>query len=55
MYAALASGDITREELQEFVLHFAYYAGWPRASALEMAYYRAVQRIDEERAAPDSP
>jgi 4-carboxymuconolactone decarboxylase len=48
VYAALASGDITREEFQEFVLHFAYYAGWPRASALEMAYYRAVQRIDEE-------
>ena len=45
-YAALASGDITREEFQEFVLHFAYYAGWPRASALEMAYYRAIQRID---------
>ena len=46
VYAALASGDITREEFQEFVLHFAYYAGWPRASALEMAYYRAVARID---------
>ena len=40
VYAALASGDITREEFQEVVLHFAYYAGWPRASALEMAYYR---------------
>src|SRR6476619_2874264 len=25
VYAALASGDITREEFQEFVLHFAYY------------------------------
>jgi 4-carboxymuconolactone decarboxylase len=47
VYAALASGDITRGEFQEFVLHFAYYAGWPRASALEMAYYRAIQRIDE--------
>jgi 4-carboxymuconolactone decarboxylase len=46
VYAALASGDITREEFQEFVLHFAYYAGWPRASALEMAYYRACARID---------
>ena len=45
-YAALASGDITREEYQEFVLHFAYYAGWPRASALEMAFYQAVARID---------
>ena len=31
-------GDITREEYQEFVLHFAYYAGWPRASALDMAF-----------------
>jgi 4-carboxymuconolactone decarboxylase len=48
VYAALASGDISREEFQEFVLHFAYYAGWPRASALEMAYYRAIQRIDDE-------
>src|SRR4051794_24739609 len=36
VHAALASGDISREEFQEFVLHFAYYAGWPRASALEM-------------------
>jgi 4-carboxymuconolactone decarboxylase len=48
VYAALASGDITREEFQEFVLHFAYYAGWPRASALEMAYYRACARIDAD-------
>jgi 4-carboxymuconolactone decarboxylase len=51
VYAALASGDISREEFQEFVLHFAYYAGWPRASALEIAYYRAVQRIDDEAGA----
>ena len=48
VYAALASGDITREEFQEFVLHFAYYAGWPRASALEMAYYEACARIDAD-------
>jgi 4-carboxymuconolactone decarboxylase len=46
VYAALASGDITREEFQEFVLHFAYYHGWPRASALEMAYYRTIERLD---------
>jgi 4-carboxymuconolactone decarboxylase len=50
VYAALASGDISREEFQELVLHFAYYAGWPRASALEMAYYHAVARIDAESA-----
>lgn len=46
VYAALASGDITRPEFEEFVLHFAYYHGWPRASALEMAYYKALARID---------
>ncbi len=51
VYAALASGDITREEFQEIVLHFAYYAGWPRASALEAAYYQAVARLDEEAGA----
>jgi 4-carboxymuconolactone decarboxylase len=49
VYAALASGDLTREEMQEVVLHFAYYAGWPRASALETAYYRAIARLDAEQ------
>ena len=48
VYAALASGDISREEMQEFVLHFAYYAGWPRASTLERAYYQAIARLDAE-------
>lgn len=48
VYAALASGDITRAEMQEFVLHFAYYAGWPRASALERAYFRSIERLDAQ-------
>jgi 4-carboxymuconolactone decarboxylase len=52
VYAALASGDLTREEMQEVVLHFAYYSGWPRASALEAAYYQAVARLDAEAAEP---
>jgi 4-carboxymuconolactone decarboxylase len=52
VYAALASGDITREEMQEIVLHFAYYAGWPRASALEAAYYQAVGRLDAQASEP---
>jgi 4-carboxymuconolactone decarboxylase len=51
VYAAMASGDLTREEMQEVVLHFAYYAGWPRASALEAAYYRAIARLDAEAGA----
>jgi 4-carboxymuconolactone decarboxylase len=49
VYAALASGDISPEEFQEFVLHFAYYAGWPRASSMQMEFYKAVARLDAER------
>jgi len=30
---ALRSGDISLEELREFVVHFAVYAGHPRATA----------------------
>jgi 4-carboxymuconolactone decarboxylase len=32
MRAALNSGDMSLDDLQEFVLHFAYYAGWPKAA-----------------------
>ena len=55
VYAAMASGDLTREEVQEFILHFAYYSGWPRASALEAAYYSAIARIDGEAAKAKEP
>lgn len=33
--AAVESGDCTIEEIQEFILHFAVYCGWPLASYLE--------------------
>lgn len=32
VYAALNSGEITIDEMRETVLHFAVYAGWPKAS-----------------------
>ena len=32
VYAALNSGDLSIVEMQETVLHFAVYAGWPKAS-----------------------
>ena len=35
--AALRSGDITVEELQEFIVHFAVYAGHPHATAARAA------------------
>ena len=36
LHDALVSGDLTLDELLEVVLHFAVYAGWPKASHLEM-------------------
>jgi 4-carboxymuconolactone decarboxylase len=35
VYAALASGDLSLREMQEFVLQFAVYCGWPKASHVE--------------------
>jgi 4-carboxymuconolactone decarboxylase len=43
---ALDSGDLTLAEMQEFILHFAFYAGWPRAASLETAL-RAYQSAHE--------
>lgn len=44
--AALVSGDITVAEMQEFVLHFAYYAGWPRASLAYHTLNRVIAELD---------
>ncbi|AEV70698.1 uncharacterized protein, gamma-carboxymuconolactone decarboxylase subunit like protein [Mycolicibacterium rhodesiae NBB3] len=48
-YAALASGDITYEELLEFVLQFAVYCGWPRGSEAEGAMRSQFARLATER------
>lgn len=41
--AALESADKSRSELDEFVLNFAVYAGWPKASVLQAAVDVASQ------------
>ncbi len=38
---ALSSGDISIDELREFVTHFAAYAGYPKASLLHTTVERA--------------
>jgi 4-carboxymuconolactone decarboxylase len=38
MRAALTSGDFTLEELGHWVLHLAFYAGWPVASGAYVAW-----------------
>ena len=49
MYAALASGDISVEEMGEYVLHFAVYLGWPKASQAEAGYRIGAMRLAQER------
>ena len=46
--AALRSGDITREELQEFVIMFAAYAGHPAATAARAALDAAATQVQPE-------
>lgn len=52
MYAALASGDINFEELQEFILHFAVYCGWPKASFAEQVLWQQLAALNSERGLP---
>lgn len=35
IYAAMASGNCTPVEMQEFVLAYGIHAGWPRASVVQ--------------------
>jgi 4-carboxymuconolactone decarboxylase len=43
--AALRTGDITIEELREFVIHFAVYAGHPKATAARAALDKAYAQL----------
>ncbi|MEZ0053926.1 4-carboxymuconolactone decarboxylase [Mycobacterium sp. MAA66] len=49
VYAALNSGDLSITEMQEAVLHFAVYAGWPKASRFNMVVDEQWARIHRER------
>lgn len=52
---ALTSGDLTLDELLELVLHFAVYAGWPKASHLEMVVGTEWARRHRDRGEDPSP
>jgi 4-carboxymuconolactone decarboxylase len=49
VWAALSSGDLTAEEFDEFVLHFATQLGWPKASVLSMHGMMAAAKLAEQR------
>lgn len=55
VYAALNSGDVSIVEMQETVLHFAVYGGWPKASRLNMVVDEQWERIHRERNLPVPP
>lgn len=46
--AALRTSDISIDELREFVIHFAAYAGYPQATAARAALDAAWARVNEQ-------
>jgi 4-carboxymuconolactone decarboxylase len=55
VWAALNSGDVTNEEFDEFVLHFATQLGWPKASVLTASGMLAMIKLAEGRGEALSP
>jgi 4-carboxymuconolactone decarboxylase len=55
VYAALNSGDITIAEMREAVLHFAVYAGWPKASRFNIVVDQQWATITAERGEDTPP
>jgi 4-carboxymuconolactone decarboxylase len=47
--AALGTGDITIEEMREFVIQFAVYAGHPKATAVRLALDAAWSKVQHEQ------
>lgn len=55
VYAALNSGDVSIVEMQETVLHFAVYGGWPKASRFNQVVDEQWERIHRDRGLPVPP
>ena len=55
VYAALNSGDISLEEMLEFILQLAVYCGWPKAAHCEGVIHRQWTRINTERGDQTEP
>jgi 4-carboxymuconolactone decarboxylase len=55
IYGAMASGDITVQELQEFAIHFALYLGWPKAVAVDLTIKQQWARVGVAEGEPPNP
>jgi 4-carboxymuconolactone decarboxylase len=49
VWAAMNSGDVSLEEMHEFILHYALYAGWPKGSVMLGVTRDVAQRLAEGR------
>lgn len=47
VFAAMASGNATPEEMQEFVLQYAVHCGWPRASTIQGAVFEMADKYKQ--------
>lgn len=46
-YGAMASGNATMAEMQEFVLQYAIHGGWPKASVMQAVVLEMGKRVTE--------
>jgi len=46
-YAAMASGNATVPEMQEFVLQYAIHGSWPKASVMQAVVFDMGKRVTE--------
>lgn len=46
VHAAMASGNCTPDEMQEFVLQFALFHGWPKASLVQSAVFEMIKKVE---------
>ena len=44
-YAAMASGNATLNEMQEFVLQYAMHGSWPKASVMQAVVFEMGERV----------
>ncbi|HEX3461585.1 MAG TPA: carboxymuconolactone decarboxylase family protein [Acidimicrobiales bacterium] len=51
-YAALKSGEVTTDEIDEFLLFFGTQAGWPKGSAMLTHVLSAIATVAEEAGEP---
>ena len=45
-HAAMASGNCTGDELQEFVLQYGTIAGWPKASVIQGIVFEMIKKVE---------